>query len=184
MAPVLSPMMAHGKYLKEQAPERKVVFVGPCAAKKEEATRAGYIDAVLTFTEIQELIKSEGNEVEVKQDITPELATEKGAFFPASGGFYKTAGLKVTEIDNKFLTVTGIEKLQELFSSFEKVQNLELIEAMACEGGCLAGAFFSGFSQSVGKAPEITGEDRTAREKKNSWRTESGTKCEINFYES
>ena len=51
LAPVLSPMLAHCKLIKEQKPEAKTVFIGPCISKKEEAELYDYCDAVLTFEE-------------------------------------------------------------------------------------------------------------------------------------
>ena len=53
LAPVLSPMLAHCKLIKEQNPEAKTVFIGPCISKKEEAELYDYCDAVLTFEELE-----------------------------------------------------------------------------------------------------------------------------------
>ncbi|MDR1215562.1 MAG: 4Fe-4S binding protein [Treponema sp.] len=55
LAPVVSPMIAHGKLLKESFPDAKIVFIGPCIAKKREAAESGIIDAVLTFEELSQL---------------------------------------------------------------------------------------------------------------------------------
>ncbi|MDR1127258.1 MAG: 4Fe-4S binding protein [Treponema sp.] len=55
LAPVVSPMIAHGKLLKARFPDAKIVFIGPCIAKKREAAESGIIDAVLTFEELSQL---------------------------------------------------------------------------------------------------------------------------------
>lgn len=64
MAPVVSPMVAHAKLLREKyGPSAKIIFVGPCISKKEEARdprNAGLVDAVLTFEELIHWIKEEG----------------------------------------------------------------------------------------------------------------------------
>lgn len=52
LAPVVSPMVAHGKLLRARYPDAKIVFIGPCIAKKREADESGEIDAALTFEEV------------------------------------------------------------------------------------------------------------------------------------
>ena len=49
LAPVDSPMIAHAKILKQAHPEAKIVFIGPCIAKKREGKESGWIDGVVTF---------------------------------------------------------------------------------------------------------------------------------------
>ena len=60
LAPVVSPMVAHAKLLRAQFPDGKLVFVGPCIAKKREADESGLIDAVLTFEEINAMFAEAG----------------------------------------------------------------------------------------------------------------------------
>ena len=61
LAPVDSPMVAHAKLLRrELGEEARIVFVGPCIAKKREAYESGIIDAVLTFEELAEWFREEG----------------------------------------------------------------------------------------------------------------------------
>ena len=65
MAPVVSPMIAHGRYIKKLfGPDVKVVFLGPCIAKKQEAIGdsrvAGAVDAILTFEELAVWLKEDG----------------------------------------------------------------------------------------------------------------------------
>ena len=52
LAPVDSPVIAHAKLLKQEYPDHKIVFIGPCIAKKRECDESGIIDGVLTFEEL------------------------------------------------------------------------------------------------------------------------------------
>ncbi|MEG2759655.1 MAG: [Fe-Fe] hydrogenase large subunit C-terminal domain-containing protein, partial [Rikenellaceae bacterium] len=60
LAPVDSPMIAHAKMLKKRYPNCKIVFLGPCIAKKREAADSGLIDGVLTFEELHDLFEERG----------------------------------------------------------------------------------------------------------------------------
>ena len=76
LAPVDSPMIAHAKIIKQRNPDVKVVFIGPCIAKKREAFESGLVSAVLTFEDMQELFKEKGISL---ADITSlDLADKEG----------------------------------------------------------------------------------------------------------
>lgn len=72
MAPVVSPMVAHGMMLrKEYGRNAKIVFLGPCIAKKKEAAderHPGYIDAVLNFNDINKWLEAEGIDIDSCED--------------------------------------------------------------------------------------------------------------------
>lgn len=57
LAPVVSPMVAHAKVIKSRFPDPKIIFIGPCIAKKREARESGIIDGVLTFEELKSIFK-------------------------------------------------------------------------------------------------------------------------------
>jgi Iron only hydrogenase large subunit, C-terminal domain len=61
LAPVDSPMIAHAKIIKKDHPDAKVVFIGPCIAKKKEAFESGIINGVLTFEELHQLFDEKKN---------------------------------------------------------------------------------------------------------------------------
>ena len=91
MAPVVSPMIAHGKLLKKEfGRETKVVFLGPCIAKKREAQdlrHAGYIDAVLNFNDINRWLEDEQVVIEDCEDIPfdcPDPAVNR--LYPITNG--------------------------------------------------------------------------------------------------
>ena len=144
LAPVVSPMVAHGKLLKAKyGPEVKVVFVGPCLGKKAEYWRTehrGVIDAVLTFTELSELLA----EVEVdSSSLQPGVFDRVGGqarIFPAPGGLAKTARLSTDLLAEEILTVDGLDEITAFLREFDQVKNsLRLVELLACRGGCLMG---------------------------------------------
>ena len=118
MAPVVSPMIAHGKLIKSMyGPDVKVVFVGPCIAKKQEAEgddrTTGFVDAVLNFEEIESWLQ--------ERDISIRECEEK--------------------VDSyKKIFVDGIEDCREVFEDMKKglIENC-FIEANMCEGGCVKG---------------------------------------------
>lgn len=149
LAPVLSPMALHGKMLKEQQFPR-VVFIGPCIAKKEEMSHEGVrgtIDAVLTFQEVQQLIeerlgpswkdvcRAEGGEE--RSFDGPEAGLAR--LFPLGGGLLRTAALSTDSLAEEFLTITGLEEVILVLDHYESCQGLKLIEILACKGGCING---------------------------------------------
>ena len=75
LAPVDSPMVAHAKILKKQHPEAKIVFVGPCIAKKREAEECHLIDNVLTFEDVVELFKEKGVQIDEITNIVLQKRT-------------------------------------------------------------------------------------------------------------
>ena len=67
LAKVDSPMVAHAKLLKAKYPDARIVFIGPCIAKKKEAVESGIIDGVLTYEDLFKLLNDEGIELENAQ---------------------------------------------------------------------------------------------------------------------
>ncbi|WP_312493227.1 [Fe-Fe] hydrogenase large subunit C-terminal domain-containing protein [Anaerosporobacter sp.] len=149
MAPVVSPMIAHGKMIREVLKEEvKIVFLGPCMAKKREAqgderTR-GYIDAVINFEEIEKWLAKEKINI---TDLEPmEFDNSNPAvnrLYPISSGVISSvvAMEEDTEVRKyRKLYVHGIKNCMELFASMEcgEVEGC-FIEANICNGGCIKG---------------------------------------------
>lgn len=144
LAPVVSPMIAMGKYLKRIYSERiKVVFIGPCIAKKSEFIDSeveGIIDSVLTFSELKELlclnkiILSECTE----SFFDPPLANQ-GKAFPIAGGLLKTIGLKEDILAKERIVVEGKKQVEQIIKDINenKIKN-KFIDILFCEG-CING---------------------------------------------
>lgn len=146
MAPVVSPMIAHGRLIKELYGEDvKVVFLGPCIAKKAEAIGdervAGAVDAILTFEELIPWLAFEG--IKIKDCEEKPLGNpdpEVNRLYPVSGGIVKSV-LAESEDDNyRKVYVDGMDACMELFESMEK-DEIEgcFVEVNICEGGCVKG---------------------------------------------
>ena len=100
LADVLSPMQAHCENIKKRVPNAKVVFIGPCVSKKDEAEHyEGFADAVLTFEELTNWLEAEHITLEPEMDETKE---SRARFFPTNGGILKTMepGSVLVDISN------------------------------------------------------------------------------------
>ncbi len=144
MAPVVSPMIAHAKMLRETYGQRiKVVFIGPCLAKKDECNdfqNEGAVDAVLTFEELSSWMASEG--IDCKDDFTEDIKAAKdmtARIYPVPGGILKT-------IDNKYkanykcISIDGVERCMKVLDSIKQngIENY-FIEMNSCQDGCIGG---------------------------------------------
>ncbi|MBR6692847.1 MAG: 4Fe-4S dicluster domain-containing protein [Clostridia bacterium] len=144
----LSPMAILAKYIKDTTPNAKVVFIGPCTAKKAEAnldTVKDYVDAVLTFEELQALFDSKDFEMNTFEEDVLDNASYFGRIFARSGGLSDAVaqGLKEQNIDFdvKPVVCDGIEECRvALLKKSKNVLDGNFIEGMCCVGGCIGGA--------------------------------------------
>lgn len=144
----LSPMATLARYIKQTHDNAKVVFIGPCTAKKAEAqleTVKPYVDAVLTFEELQALFDSRGIDItELGEDVL-DNASYFGRIFARSGGLSDAVkqGLMEQNIDFdlKAVACDGIDECRiALLKKSKNVLDANFIEGMACVGGCIGGA--------------------------------------------
>ena len=145
MAPVVSPMIAHGKMIKKEDPDAKVVFLGPCIAKKQEAQdlrHEGVIDAVLNFNDITRWLDEEDIVIKDCEDIPfKKLDPRINRLYPVTSGVISSVMAAEAEADGyrKFY-VHGSENCIELCKSLEKGEIKGcFIEMNMCEGGCIKG---------------------------------------------
>lgn len=144
----LSPMAAIARFIKETTPDAKTIFIGPCTAKKAEAqldTVKPYIDAVLTFEELQALFDSRDLDITTLPEDVLDNASYFGRIFARSGGLSDAVaeGLKEQNIDFdlKPCVCDGIEACRmALLKKSKNVLDANFIEGMACIGGCIGGA--------------------------------------------
>ena len=146
MAPVVSPMIAHGRYIKKiYGPDAKVVFLGPCIAKKQEAEGddrvTGAVDAILTFEELALWLKEEGIDLrscEEKPMGNPDPRINR--LYPVSGGVIQSV---ITEEEADGYHKVFVDGLENCMEMLECLRRGELdhcfIEANVCEGGCAKG---------------------------------------------
>ena len=135
LADVMSPMQAHCMDIKRRIPDAKTVFVGPCVAKKDEASHyQGIVDAVLTFEELTEWLKEEKIEIE---EVADNNENSLARFFPTTGGVLKT----MNEVNGyTYVAIDGVENCIEVLKDIEKgkIHNC-FIEMSACVGSCVGG---------------------------------------------
>ena len=144
----LSPMATIAKYIKDTTANAKVVFIGPCTAKKAEAQNEKvkpYIDAVLTFEELQALFDSRDMDITALEEGVLDNASYFGRIFARSGGLTDAVaqGLKEQGIDFalKACSCDGIEACRvALLKKSKNLLDANFIEGMACIGGCIGGA--------------------------------------------
>ena len=145
----LTPMVFTARLMKKKYPGCKVVFVGPCAAKKLEAIRADIrsdVDFVLTFEELQGMFQAKEIDfetIEPMYDLNEGTAAGRG--FAVSGGVAKAVA-ELAEKENPGLEVKtaraeGLRECRKLMA-MAKAGKYDgyLLEGMACPGGCVAGA--------------------------------------------
>ena len=145
----LTPMVFTARMVKKQHPDCKVVFVGPCAAKKLEAIREDIrsdVDFVLTFEELQGMFEAK----EVDFDTIPETdvlheGSAAGRGFAVAGGVAAAVAALVQQ-EQPDLTIQtaraeGLSDCRKLIAMAKagKYKGF-LLEGMACPGGCVAGA--------------------------------------------
>ncbi len=143
-----SPMAALAKYIKKTNEDAKVVFIGPCTAKKAEAQLdevKPYVDAVLTFEELQALFDSRDIDITALEEDVLDNASYFGRIFARSGGLSDAVaqGLKEQGIsfELKAAACDGIEECRlALLKKRKNVLDANFIEGMACIGGCIGGA--------------------------------------------
>lgn len=150
LAPVVSPMVAHGRYLKQIMPGTKVVFIGPCIAKLGEREEPGVddaIDFVLTFEELKNVFLQAGVDLASLEPSRFDGAVpETARLFPVEGGMLRSASLSTDMLDCDVLTVSGLESCKEVLKQFirgmrqgDRTHLPRLVDMLACEGGCING---------------------------------------------
>ena len=146
----LSPMATISKHIKELHPGISVVFIGPCTAKKEEIQQEHvrpYVDAVLTFEELQALFDGIGVEIlSLEESQTDDMASYFGRIFARCGGLAEavTESLKeqgFSDFDLKPVSCSGMDEVKlTLVRKAHGRLDANFIEGMACVGGCVGGA--------------------------------------------
>lgn len=144
LTPIVSPMMAHAQMLKTKLGKKtKVIFVGPCVAKKDEADREVHkknIDAVLTFEELEELFKIKNIELsKCEESSFNENPGGHSRLFPLEGGMLKTANLDTNVLSNNVLPVSGFDELQDVLDAMKNSSEPYVIEPLFCSQGCING---------------------------------------------
>jgi [FeFe] hydrogenase (group B1/B3) len=145
----LSPMASISKYIKDTTPGAKIVFIGPCTAKKMEFQKEEvrpYVDSVITFEELQALFDSRDFDLSQFPEDVLDNASYFGRIFARCGGLADAVqeGLKehgAEDFQLHAVSCDGIEACRlALLKASKKLDETNFIEGMACIGGCIGGA--------------------------------------------
>lgn len=151
ITPLASPAITHAKMLKNAyGKDISVVFIGPCIAKKNESDKnPDLIDVALTFDELSRWINDDGialDKIPISKEETflPESAYE-GALYPIEGGMNETIKKCGIPSNIQLLSVSSLNAFKAAIKGLD-LNNLcapIFIEALACDGGCVAGPAIS-----------------------------------------
>ncbi|HPJ87764.1 MAG TPA: 4Fe-4S dicluster domain-containing protein [Thermotogota bacterium] len=144
----LTPMVFAARLVRETYREAKIVFIGPCSAKKLEASRKSVrseVDFVITFEELAGMLSAKDIEIRGTDKSLNDEATGAGRGFAVSGGVSKAVAdlikKKNPETEIKIHNVDGLRECRQLYQDAVKGKyDGYLLEGMACPGGCVAGA--------------------------------------------
>ncbi len=144
LAPIVSPMVATARVLRHDlGSDVKVVFMGPCIAKKRNSIDAthGEVDAVLTFAELRDMFQRRGIKPEsfAGDDRFDPPYGGVGAVFPISGGLLQTAGLTADLLSGELVVAEGRGEFIEAINEFDLSHaDARLLDVLSCVG-CYAG---------------------------------------------
>ncbi len=146
LTPVMSPLLAHCKILREHMePDGAVVFFGPCIAKKEEAdTHRDLLEGALTFKDLRQWMEEETVDPlsfgEKSAQFFPKKA-EEGNHYPVEGGMIDTIKASGDFSHIRFLTVSGIYSIKKALDNADpgSFSSPVFMECLTCAGGCING---------------------------------------------
>lgn len=144
LTPVVSPMIAHAKHIRQRlGDDVRVVFIGPCIAKKAEAERpeyAGLVDCVLTFAELREWCDRKGIDLSACEESDFDEVPEGDArLFPIEGGSVRTSGWSTDLLAGDVVAASGFEEVCTVFDGLFVPDTPQIIEPLFCAHGCTNG---------------------------------------------
>lgn len=150
MSPSVSPMIASGRIIKRLYNDVKVVFIGPCIAKKSEAKESHLkeaIDYVLNFRELKEIFEALEIDFEKIDPDDIDHASLGGRLYARTGGVSFSVKTAVNRLEPtrviklKSKKVHGVKECKNILNNLQdkKDINANFIEGMGCVGGCVGG---------------------------------------------
>ncbi|MDR7870913.1 MAG: [Fe-Fe] hydrogenase large subunit C-terminal domain-containing protein [Tissierellaceae bacterium] len=150
MSPSVSPMIASGRILKKLYEDAKVVFIGPCIAKKSEAKEPhleGAIDYVLNFKELKEIFEALKIDLDTLEPDDIDHASLGGRLYARTGGVSFSVKTAVNRLEPtrviklKPRKVHGVKECKDILNELRDEKDLDanFIEGMGCVGGCVGG---------------------------------------------
>lgn len=147
--PSVSPMIACGRSVKKIYPDAKVVFVGPCLAKKAEAKEEDIkdaVDCVLTFKEVEDIFNAMDINPAILEDEERNHSSKAGRIYARTGGVSQAVHDTLTRLSpNKQYTIksktaNGVKECQAMIKDILAGHiTANFYEGMGCVGGCVGG---------------------------------------------
>ena len=138
-----SPMYYTARIVKEKYPDAKIVFVGPCVAKRKEVKLDPCVDFTLTFEEVGSVLEGLGIKIEEAQPFSVLFnAVREAHGFAQSGGVINAVKVYLKDENVNAVQVANLTKKNvALLRAYAKTGKApaQFIEVMACEGGCVTG---------------------------------------------
>lgn len=136
LAPVDSPMLAHAKLLRKKFPDSRIVFIGPCIAKKREGRESGIIDCVLTFEDLRNLLEEKGIAFQSSSETREAAAGASARIYPISRGIIRSFCGTVPGYD--YVAAEGIGKCRDILENMDHMSGM-FFELNCCEYACING---------------------------------------------
>jgi iron only hydrogenase large subunit-like protein len=136
-----SPMAAMAKICKKTYPQHKVVFIAPCNFKKTEAENSKYVDYVMDYGELNELLKKFERKVKRRKPLVSSLFdkfyNDYTKVYPLSGGLSKTAHVRGILKEEEVMVIDGINEVIKFLNNPNK--KIKFLDVTFCKGGCIGG---------------------------------------------
>ena len=177
LVPVVSPMIAHARWLRQQlGPDVRVVFVGPCVAKKAEAQRPEYqgeVDCVLTFQELSAWLDQESIDLAACEESQFDAtAGPLGRTFALEGGCLRAAeDHSEAASARRPLALSGFENICDAFDGLLRPAEPLLLEPLFCPQGCVGGPGMIGEGGIVARRLALLHHAEAAAAQGTTWRT-------------
>lgn len=149
ISPSVSPMVASGRGIKHLHPGSKVVFIGPCIAKKAEAKEPDIkdaVDAVLTFRELQQIFEAVGIDPAKMEEDESEHSSTAGRIYARTGGVSRAISETLDRLrpDRKIkiraIQADGVQNCKRVLEDVLAGRlKGNFLEGMGCNGGCVGG---------------------------------------------
>ena len=142
LMPIASPMVAHGRWLRQRLGEDVgVVFIGPCVAKKLEAERPECedVDVVLTFEELIGWLRDEQISLASCEESDFDETGPEARRFPLPGGALQTAGMLSRGLGPRAFAADGFADVERALDHLAETDQPRVLEPLFCSGGCLNG---------------------------------------------
>jgi PAS domain-containing protein len=143
LSPVATPMIAHARWMRQRlGNDIRVVFIGPCVAKKAEAERPEYqgaVDLVLTFEELAEWLAQDAIKLGGCEESHFDESAPDARLYPLPHGALKTAGLLTADLGCSAFSASGFEEVEHALDLLGQEGPPRVLEPLFCAGGCVNG---------------------------------------------